>query len=59
MEAGGYGDVLMKLIHTQQFVLAGQVIRSLCFGGCWSYDKKGSCHIWRAETIAEEKAANN
>lgn len=28
------------------------------FWGCFSYDKKGPCHIWRPETAAEKKAAN-
>lgn len=30
------------------------------FWGCFSYDKKGPCYIWKAETVAEKKecAAN-
>ena len=27
------------------------------FWGCFSYDKKGPCHIWKAETAAQKKAA--
>ena len=27
------------------------------FWGCFSYDKKGPCHIWKPETPAEKKAA--
>ena len=25
------------------------------FWGCFSYDKKGSCHIWKTETKKEKK----
>lgn len=25
------------------------------FWGCFSYDRKGPCHIWEAETAAEKK----
>jgi len=28
------------------------------FWGCFSYDKKGPCHIWKAETKAEKQAAD-
>ena len=28
------------------------------FWGCFSYDKKGPCHIWLPETAAEKKAAD-
>lgn len=27
------------------------------FQGCFSYDKKGLCHIWQAETPREKKEA--
>ena len=27
------------------------------FWGCFSYDKKGPCHIWKAETVQEKKQA--
>ncbi len=27
------------------------------FWGCFSYDKKGPCHIWKDETAAEKKEA--
>jgi hypothetical protein len=27
------------------------------FWGCFSYDKKGPCHIWKAETATQKKAA--
>ena len=27
------------------------------FWGCFSYDYKGSCHIWKAESAAEKTAA--
>jgi hypothetical protein len=27
------------------------------FWGCFSYNKKGPCHIWQEETAAEKKAA--
>ena len=27
------------------------------FWGCFSYDRKGPCHIWKKETEAEKKAA--
>ena len=28
------------------------------FWGCFSYDKKGPCYIWKAETAAQKKAAD-
>ena len=28
------------------------------FWGCFSYDKKGPCHIWTPETAAERKKAD-
>lgn len=28
------------------------------FWGCFSYDKKGPCHIWKDETPAEKKEAD-
>jgi transposase len=28
------------------------------FWGCFSYDKKGPCHIWRSESAAEKRAAD-
>ena len=28
------------------------------FWGCFSYDKKGPCHIWRPETKKEKEAAD-
>ena len=27
------------------------------FWACFSYDKKGPCHVWRAETLSERKEA--
>jgi hypothetical protein len=27
------------------------------FWGCFSYDKKGPCHIWKRETAQEKKKA--
>jgi hypothetical protein len=27
------------------------------FWGCFSYDKKGPCHIWKSETAQKRKAA--
>lgn len=27
------------------------------FWGCFSYNKKGPCHVWKKETAAEKKAA--
>lgn len=27
------------------------------FWACFSYDKKGPCHVWKPETVAEKKAA--
>jgi hypothetical protein len=27
------------------------------FWGCFSYDKKGPCHVWKSETVAEKRAA--
>ena len=28
------------------------------FWGCFLYDKKGPCHIWRPETAEEKKTVN-
>ena len=28
------------------------------FWGCFSWDRKGPCHVWTKETIAERKAAD-
>ena len=28
------------------------------FWGCFSYDKKGPCHIWQRETTKDKKAAD-
>ena len=28
------------------------------FWGCFSWDRKGPCHIWTAETAAERKQAD-
>lgn len=25
------------------------------FGGCFSYDRKGPCHIWKTQTVAQRK----
>lgn len=31
--------------------------KEFMFWGCFSWDKKGPCHIWKSETAAEKKAA--
>ena len=28
------------------------------FWGCFTYDSKGPCHIWRLETAKEKEAVN-
>src|SRR5215471_5128591 len=32
-----------------------KLAKEFMFWGCFSYDKKGPCHIWKKETAAEKK----
>ena len=36
-----------------------KVFSEFMFGGCFSYDFKGPCHVWETETAAEKRKAEN
>ena len=44
-------EVFVKTTVRRRFVGAMEFM----FWGCFSYDKKGPCHIWKTETAAEKR----
>lgn len=45
------GEIYVKSAVRRRFLGAMEFM----FWGCFSYDQKGPCYIWKSETVAEKK----